>query len=552
MRFLMYLIFCLVTVSGVGAQPTPSLLAGESVFVCASNTTLVTGETLRYSVFCMNTDEKKLSAISKIAYVRLVDHTRKTVASQKITLENGVGNGDFFVPTTLATGSYKLIVYTRWMLNASLANYFEADIAIINPFVALVPDDVPPNTSLQWIKPDAQSIIATDKPLYGHREKVTLHLDLPSAGNYTVSVRKKDSLSLPAQSANRFSAQTPLNAMVSADGIRLWPELRGELLSGRIVSSTRPVKDQGVALSISGKDFGFKLVDTDVQGRFMFVLDATPLMADAVIQVLTEHPDDFRIELDHPIEPDLSRLTFPKIRWESDQKQRIEERMTAGQIESAYYGYKKDSILAPRGKSTFFSPLQKDYVLDDYTRFPTLKETIIEVLVEMAIQKNKNRYRIVLRNHLDDLSVYGAPLVLVDGLLVQDTHLLFNYPMGEIEKVGLINQPYVYGPKTFGGVVSFRTKKQDFNLVPKYESVKKIVLDRPVSAKKMFAPQYESNPTSRIPDYREQLLWQNLNSDARQPIEFYTADTHGTFEINVQGFATDGPPVSATATFQVN
>ncbi len=48
------------------------------------------------------------------------------VLQAKVHLENGCGNGSFFIPTTINSGSYILRAYTSWMKNFD-ENYFFAE-----------------------------------------------------------------------------------------------------------------------------------------------------------------------------------------------------------------------------------------------------------------------------------------------------------------------------------------------------------------------------------------------------------------------------------------
>ncbi|HMI07679.1 MAG TPA: hypothetical protein VK528_09055, partial [Flavobacterium sp.] len=107
------------------AYKTTTISTGESIFIHANATTLVTGETLHCKLYCLNPVDRTASTISKIAYVELIGQDKKSVLKSKLYLENGAAPGDFFIPTTLKTGSYKLIAYTKWMLDNSASNFFE-------------------------------------------------------------------------------------------------------------------------------------------------------------------------------------------------------------------------------------------------------------------------------------------------------------------------------------------------------------------------------------------------------------------------------------------
>ena len=109
-------------------------LVDETVFITLNSSTFVNGETLFYKLNCLKNSDKKPSTISKIAYVELIDSDKKVVFRNKLYLENGSGDGNYFIPSTLKTGNYKLIGYTNWMLNLSITELFQTDISIINPF----------------------------------------------------------------------------------------------------------------------------------------------------------------------------------------------------------------------------------------------------------------------------------------------------------------------------------------------------------------------------------------------------------------------------------
>ena len=105
-----------------------------SIFITTIRYSFLSGETLLYKLFCLNKTTNSTSSYSKIAYIELVDSNKKSIFTHKLFLENGTGNGDYFIPTTLESGNYKLIGYTNWMLNKSNPDYLNIDIYIINPY----------------------------------------------------------------------------------------------------------------------------------------------------------------------------------------------------------------------------------------------------------------------------------------------------------------------------------------------------------------------------------------------------------------------------------
>jgi hypothetical protein len=259
---------------------------------------------------------------------------------------------------------------------------------------------------------------------------------------------------------------------------------------------------------------------------------------------------DYTIVLDQDKKPDYSQLKFDTFQLNKTVEDAIAQRTVALQIENAYFELKKDSVLQVQDRQPFFHPLEKTYVLDEYSRFPTLKETIIEVVKEMYFTRKRDKYEIHLRNTTMNNEQLGQALILVDGLLIQDHDELFAYGAKYIEKVDLIYEPYVYGPKTFSGLANFTTKLKDFETNAKGSYIQKVDLGQSQSRKIYSSPDY-SQAKSRIPDYRHQLLWIPDLSEKMRDVIFYTSDISGEFIIEIQGFTQTGTPISFTTSFKV-
>jgi hypothetical protein len=139
------------------------------------------------------------------------------------------------------------------------------------------------------------------------------------------------------------------------------------------------------------------------------------------------------------------------------------------------------------------------------------------------------------------------PLVLMDGLLIQDIDELFEYRASNIYKICIINSGYNYGNQVFNGLISFITKKQDYETKIKGNYILRTNLALPLLKKKYFSPNYsDTSKEDRIPDYRYQLLWlpELICSNNENLISFFTSDKTGTFEIAIEGFSKEGNPLS--------
>ena len=547
------LLFLFVNITCILHAQNNTILSTESIIVKTNTTIQLTGETLYYQLYCLNKDST-LSDISEIAYVEIINSYKESVFKNKINLRNGLGSGDFFTPTTLPTGNYKIIAYTSWMLNNQQNNFFEVDITIINPFqeninLTVYKANEKSNTYTSETK---NNILSINKEKYSKREKASLLIPKTlESGNYFLSIRKIDSI--PALSNNKTS-NTDLH--LKQDLIAL-PETRGEILTGHISSKivNSELRSKIVTLSIPGKNFIFKTTETDRNGKFIFIIDKQTNISDSYLQLSEPDRANYYITIDKEPAPDLSNLVFSnKTAISVKNLKAIQQRSLATQIENTYFSQKKDSIIESNDTDVFFQTTEKKYNLDDFDRFRTFKETIIEIITELNFKDYNQVPSLYLADTRNNVIQSSEPcLVLVDGLQIQDLTTLYSYNAYQIQSISVVSAPYYYGPKLFNGIVSIITKNSDFATIYSDKNILKATIPRPEPTKLYYEPKYESNTSNRIPDYRYQLLWKPSIrlQNTEMIIPFYISDISGDFEIILEGLSDKGDIIHFDKIFKV-
>lgn len=570
--------FAVAQNSSLSKSEPISLATNETIFVHLNNTTLIAGETLHCKLYCTNPTNNTRSEISKIAYVDLINSDNQVIFSNKIYLDNGKGQGNFFIPSTIETGNYKLIAYTKWMLNKKNYKTFKTDLLLINPYLASSKTNAGKDSNIanKETKTANESVtenptkdktfaIQLDKNTFNEREQVLLKIKslIPETtkGSFSLSVKRIDNLPTKKQmNSSEFAKFNSNNELTNSinDSIQFLPELRGEIISGSITNTKNPkeINHKTVALSIPGKEYAFKITQTTPSGRFNFVLDKDPNYSNAVVQLIDNDKNDYKIEIDKNKGYNLPEAKIiDETYLNAEYKNSIEQRSIANQIENAYYSLKKDSITSSASALPFYHPLEKEYILGDYTKFPTLKETITEVIKEMYYREKDKNYTLGLRDIHYDLDFFSEPaLVLVDGLLIQNVNELFSYKTENIYKVSIVPGVYFYGPKAFNGVINFTTKNNDYVTSANGNYFLNTEIQRPQNKIIGFKQNYtDQTKQNRIPDYRYQLLWQpELTLENKENIvSFFTSDVSGKFEISLEGFTENGLPVSIKEIIEV-
>lgn len=576
--YIALIIFISFDLKSFGQDNRVSDMPQENIFLHFNSTLLFSGENLYYKVYCLNNDTKVLSNLSKIAYVEMIGSDNSIIFKQKIRLENGVGQGDYFVSANIPSGNYKLVAYTQWMRNDPRNNFFQNDLTIINPFQSdqssiLGKKD---STNVLVEKYDFENKIVgtahqlsddglkivTDKKSYSKREQVKLEIkDLSSnlrKGNYSLSIKKVDTIA-KSEMYNTMNYQQLSNENSGSKDNRIsyLPELRGELIAGKVTNKNdnTPAPNVNVGFSVPGKDFILKISTTNREGIFYINIEENYASRNGVFQVVNEERKDYKLQLLSTKPYSYMDLEFSDFYISPSMEKFILDRSVENQIGNAYSNTKVDILDSIPSITNFPTENAITFVLDDYYRFPSIKETIIEIIEPLYVRQRKGMGTIHIKLRDDIIDTGILPLILLDGMLIQNHDELLAYFARNIKKITITKKQIIYGTKKFDGIIEFESFEGDYSTIATGYFIKKVDLFNPLARKIYFKEDYkDQSKSNRIPDYRNQLLWlptMDLNSNEKE-ILFYTSDISGYYQISLEGFSEDGKAVSKRTTFRVD
>ena len=104
----------------------------EKMFVHTDKEFYLAGEIAWFKIYAVDGFFHQPLSLSKVAYVELLDANNNPLLQAKINMENGHGDGSFFIPVNMHSGNYKLRAYSNWMKNFGPLWFFEKKLAIIN------------------------------------------------------------------------------------------------------------------------------------------------------------------------------------------------------------------------------------------------------------------------------------------------------------------------------------------------------------------------------------------------------------------------------------
>ncbi|HEU5290174.1 MAG TPA: hypothetical protein VFU05_05980, partial [Cyclobacteriaceae bacterium] len=442
----------------------------ETVQVHINTDFLITGETLYYSIHCLDAQKGVYSTLSKLAYVELIGENERPFLQSKVSLTDGRGAGDFFLPSTLPSGNYTLISYTKWMRNFEVENFFQQQITIINPYLKSssgtrpqTGQSIAATSSGKRIKNETKHVqITSDKKKYSPRQKVIVTIknnDPVHHGKISLNVHKDDVGVLKTESSEHTAIQPSVNPS-KRERVIFPPDLRGETIGGVVteISSGRAIANAVIYLSIPGSSNIFQISKTDSTGRFYFNAKNIQAQDGLLFQADPSVMAPVNIILDHEFVDDYKSFKPQSLSIDTSMRARIEQRNVYGQIENAYFIKKRDSILTQAQKLLFDTP-DKVYRLDDFTRFPTMEDIFREYMYEVAVSKHDGKFLLRLLNSTtkNGARFVNTPLLLMDGIPIFDTEILMSYNPLLIKTVSFITRPYVFGGILYDGILSANT-----------------------------------------------------------------------------------------------
>lgn len=524
------LIFALFILSALSASAQ-----SERVFVVTDRQTYIAGDRVWCSLFCL--DEKGLlSGRSSVAYLELVS-TADCAAEAKISLLNGRGAGEFLLPGNLPTGNYRLMAYTA-LEGAGNALEGSRLLSVYNTSsIARVPGGVitgekAPSVALDEVS-EGISIVCPGKVRQG---KSFTAMISGISSDISVSVYHTDGLEqCLAEPMAAFKNCFPL----AGSGGTV--EYDGEIIHGNVQNAT---PSTACILSSAGSPGDTYVAFVEEDGSVHFPTGNIFGDREMVCAVM-ESGENVRIRLESPfMHPSAGDI--PALKLDREQYSALIRRKDAL---STYYAADTLVQFLPRRSDLLLSGVSwKKYHLDDYTRFPTIKEVAVEILPEVRIRGE--RLEVAVHDGTSSKSVYkDYVLTMMDGVVIPDLSLIMDFDAMLIEDVLVCTQPLVLGTTVFNGIVNFVTKKNYVTALNFPESV--CVLNFKGVSYPVAYP--GTVPSGR--DTRELLYWHPLlELKAGEPLRLnLTAPSYsGRFCAIAEGLSDDGKPLRCVTYFEVD
>ena len=518
------ILFCAFLMLAAGFSAAAGLV--ERTYVCTDRHSYVAGEDVFCSVFCFDGGSGSLSDFSSVAYVELISPEGSAVRV-KMALQDGRGAGRLRLPSNLPTGNYRLIAYTALNRNEEDMDYFRGSrvISVYNTLSASRQESVVLDAASAAVAGKDHSYGAAvegkGRP-YGAAAPAGLELEqrgdslfLRNSGteclDFCLSLSISDALPDPEGPglADFLEARSGDRATLRTDAELSIPEYEGEIVSIRV-----PAMYSGVTAVLSGPGLRNDIYSSTVDstGLVSFYTGNIYGDRDLVFELNSRDVnDDFSLEVLSPFaSPELDRDGVPELHLNGSVAEDLKRRSVAMQI-SRHFGIDEymDSLQL-RPDLLFKGGTMTVYEMDDYTRFPTMRETIVEYVREVHIRRQDGEpvLKLVPGKSFESYSsmLGGNALVLVDGVPVSEHGRVLDLNPALLRRICIYPYDVSTGSCIYSGVVNFISFRGDMAGLQFPGRVR--ILDFHGVTFPVTVGAAEEDSLS--PDYRYTRMWQPL------------------------------------------
>lgn len=558
------LLFFLLLPLCAGAQTT----VVEKTYISTDREIYVSGDKIWCSAFCVDAaNGLRPSSLSAIAYVEIVSEDG-TLESGKIALSEGRGAGTIEIPATAPTGNYRIVAYTAYTKNTPGFNPQEHISKTISIFNTSTKERVKNGVKiLSDSEYDALRTPAGTQPAAGalsitcHRSaegylEVVLTNNSAAPADLSLSLSNRDGIippdntSMGAFMGAAASAAQASSSAAAAPAAEL-PEYEGEIIRGRIAGATTDeiegLKGRSAFISVPTEksDLYSSVVDND--GMIKFVTNNIYGTKEMVCEIEDNDLARCHIELISPfVSPKLKGI--PALQMAPSIKEDLQRRGLSVQLCRSFSADTLASLMPIRENPLIPSYDAIEYKLDDYKRFPVMRELFIEFINEIKVRRVDGKEQLKVKTHLEErVSLFDKnnSLIMVDGIPVFDHSQVIEYDPLLVESVVVYPYKYYTGWRSFCGMANFVTYKKNLPGI-KFNDGVRVVQFKGCSYPMAFTCQEIGED---FPDYRELLYWHpqiKLPAGESSSIKVKIPANVKEIRICAEGMMENGTPFSIT------
>lgn len=502
----------------------------ERVFASTDRTCYLTGEVLRLRVEVrIDQDATSMPSPSRVAYVEISD-TKQMYVQAMVALENGIGWAEIPVAPQMHSGNYQLTIYTRGMRNHGAGAYYRSIVGVVNAERLSRRDELSFMPSDQYAMTDSETAGRTliEGDVADH-----IRVNVPDnlVGHSSLSIERVDLMT------ERVEADANQIEKNSEEGKHYAFEIEGHIVSARPAGKNALADSTKIMtrMVMVGKTSAIFDGQPQADGTFCYYTNGIYGTLPTLVNGYDYGGNAIPMKLMSPYAMSLPSSLPPLTVYCS--KEDIVARANDARRQNAINEWAKSDSLSHTLGFMSTEP-HKYYDLDNYTKFNTIRE----ILIEFVKGVKRRKYHGV--NHLytfdPNIRKYSEwpALVLLDGMPVYDIDEILNYDAHLVKHVQIYTDKYTFGNSCCQGVISFITVK---GRLSNYK------LD---SGSRLVSYSFPQNRPAIERNVDEKVAYWDPNVSEKQ-IEMPVPTRSGRYRIVLQGVDEKGNSIRIDDSFEV-
>lgn len=558
-KWLFHILFVIVLLAGseLNGRQTGPFRPGESVALFSDRDLYIAGETILFSAFLIDREEAIDALRSSVIYCELITPWGSMITGNKFLIENSQAEGPLNIPSDLITGIYYLRAYTRSMRNYGPYSYSYIKVKIVNPYRNEVQEAAPDSRMTEspsdtFRVKDSGSLIHIFTDKQGYRQRDTIDMLIEADPSFRSSLKGLTLAVVPEASVSAGMIRVTGSDIVDSGHYHI-TESRGISVTGKLTDTLtgRSLPYTRVSLSIMGKGKDFMAVQTDTAGRFFFLLPDYTGHRDIFLCAEKAAGPGVSVLIDNDF--CTAPVMIPSGNPELSPPERQVAYKMAVNLQLASF-FSADTLIHAtddHGEERAFYGTPDDILyIDDYIELPTLEEYLNGLPTLVRVRKSRGQKYFKVLGTQAGINNFD-PLVLVDMVAVDDPERILAISPSNISRIEVVNEMYLKGDETFGGIISIISRQGDFAGIDLPESGVFINYAF-LSEKGHLIPPAPSEP--KIPDTRATLFWDpdlRFGEDGSARIKLTASDLTGRYIIRLFGISREGETILHDADFEV-
>lgn len=547
-------LLCAISVFGQGMKQSSAI---EKVSVFTDRSVYCVGESIQFSAELLRMPGDSSSLESTVLYCELITPEGYRATGNKSLIKDYKSAGCLIIPKDIVTGYYYFRAYTKFMRNKGPEAYSYHLLKIINPLkndvlITSGQNNLPGYAIVKENGIDNVNAIdiSTDKSIYKTRD--TVHLKV-SGNEQVINELKNLSLAVIPGEAGSSALTVAPPPDVPFVKEQFYSENRGITITGKLLDAqgNAPIAGALVNLSIIGEGRDFMATRTDSAGGFFFSLPYYIGKRDLFICAAKLPGKEPKILVDNEFCTQPVHLPSPSFEL-SEAEKATAYQMAANMLVQSAFTPDTTSVTeeAEVIEKPFYGTPSEILYLDQYVQLPTLEEYFNELPLMVKVKKRKGEKYFKVFGAQNALDVFD-PLVLIDHVAVDDPEKILKVLPQHVARIEIVNEPYVKGSQTYGGIISIISKRGDFAGIDLPSSgifINYRFLDDN-SMCGAFKP-----AVNQYPDTRNTLFWQpDITPEQLKNTGFVftTGDSHGEYKAVLRSISPSGKVIITETKFIV-